>query len=374
MGVPSQRERAVAFELISADSHVNPPPTIWAQYLPAALRERAPRLEETAEGDFAVFEGRRSPILGISAMAGKRPEQYSWNIRRLADQRPGGWDPQERLRDMDLDGVQAEVLYGGGPLPTGDGELRLASHRAYNDWLADFCTAAPSRLIGMAYIPCESPELAVAEVRRAARRGLRGCVLPRHPLQGEWYDASWDGLWRALLDAGWPGGIHVGGRGRELAVPRTDGVGFIADLLMSKFAMAEACALLVLSGLLAKYPQLNIVSVESQIGWLSFAQYYLDHVWEKHRHWTGSPLREPPSVYFKRQVYATFMEDPVGLREREQIGVDNLMWSSDYPHSETTWPHSRKLTDQWFADLPERDRHRILYGNAERLYGIPAAR
>jgi predicted TIM-barrel fold metal-dependent hydrolase len=153
-------------------------------------------------------------------------------------------------------------------------------------------------------------------------------------------------------------------------MPRLDSTGFIVDLLMSKLAMAEACGTLAVSGLLARHPELRIVSVEGQIGWLSFAAYYLDHVWAKHRHWTKSELREPPGFYLRRQVSATFMEDPVGLRERHAIGVDNILWSSDYPHSETTWPQSRKLTDEWFADFPADERRKILRDNAARLYGI----
>ncbi len=357
-------------ELISADSHVNPPPTMWADYLPSAFRDRAPQVESTDEGDFQIFEGRRTPILGINAMAGKKPEEFSWNIRRLDDQRAGGYEPNDRIRDMDADHIRAEVLYGGGPLPCVDPELRLASYGAYNDWLADFSAVAPDRLLGMAYIPCDSVEGAIAEVERCAGRGLRGCVIPRLPGDGEWYDAEWDAFWRTLLDVGWPGGIHVGGTGRTRALPSLDATGFMSDLLMSKFAMAEACTRIVLSGLLEKYPDLRIVSVEGQLGWLPFATYYLDHLWEKHRFWTKNQLPEPPSFYFRRQVYATFMEDPVGLREREFIGVDNIMWSSDYPHSETTWPNSKKLTDEWTANLPEDERRKILFENAERLYRL----
>ena len=357
-------------ELISADSHVNPPPTMWADYLPSAFRDLAPRVESTDEGDFQVFEGRRTPIVGIGAMAGKKPEDYSWNIRRLTDQRAGGFDPGERIVDMDADHLRAEVLYGGGPLPCANEELRRASYGAYNDWLADFCAYAPDRLLGMAYIPVDCPESAIAEVKRCAARGLRGCVISRFPGEGEWYDAEWDPFWRCLLDVGWPGGIHVGGTGRDRPQPSTDATGFMSDLLMSKFAMAEACTRIVLSGLLARYPELQIVSVEGQLGWLPFVNYYLDHLWEKHRFWTRNQLEEPPSFYFKRQVHATFMEDPVGLREREFIGVDNIMWSSDYPHSETTWPNSKKLTEEWMGGFPEEERRKILFENAERLYGL----
>jgi len=134
--------------------------------------------------------------------------------------------------------------------------------------------------------------------------------------------------------------------------------------------MAESISRMVLSGLLERYPDLQVVSVEGQLGWIPFTQHYLDHVWEKHRFWTGNELKNPPSFYFRRQVHATFMEDPVGLREREFIGIDNIMWSSDYPHSETTWPNSRELTDRWLDGFPAEDRKKILHDNAARLYQL----
>jgi predicted TIM-barrel fold metal-dependent hydrolase len=355
------------YQLISADSHVNPPPTVWRDYLSAEFRDRAPRLESTDEGDFQVFEGRRTPILGINAMAGRKFQDYSLNVRRQSDQRPGGWDPAERLKDQDIDGVQAEVLYGGGPLPSQDAALRRASYFAYNDWLADFCAVDPKRLLGMAYIPSDTVDSAIGEVRRMAGKGLAGAVIPRFPSgAGNWFDPLWD----TLVEVGWPAGVHVGGRGRESAMPSIDSTGFLADLLMSKFAMGEAIAILVLSGILERHPQLRVISVEGQIGWMSFAHYYLDHLWDRHRYWTKSALKEPPSYYFRRQVYATFMEDPVGLRECHQIGVDRIMWSSDYPHSETTWPKSKELTEGWFKDFDAHDREKICAGNARQLYNL----
>ena len=209
-------------------------------------------------------------------------------------------------------------------------------------------------------------------MKRCAQKNLKGCVVPRFPgdMTGDWYDDEWDPFWRTLLDVGWPGGIHVGGTGRSRPTPALDDTGFMSDLLMSKFAMAEACTRIVLSGLLEKYPELKIVSVEGQLGWIPFANYYLDHLWAKHRFWTKNDLPNPPSFYFQRQVFATFMEDPVGLRQRDLIGVDNIMWSSDYPHSETTWPDSKKLTDGWMEDFPEDERRKILFENAQQLYHL----
>jgi predicted TIM-barrel fold metal-dependent hydrolase len=117
---------------------------------------------------------------------------------------------------------------------------------------------------------------------------------------------------------------------------------------------------------------LKVVSVEAQLGWISFVHYYMDHLFDKHRYWTGSTLKEHPSYYFKRQVFATFMEDPVGLREREHIGIDNIMWASDYPHSETTWPNSKALTDEWLTPLGDEHKAKILWRNCAELYGLTA--
>jgi hypothetical protein len=164
--------------LISADSHVVPLPTFWRDYLPARLRDRAPVVESTDEGDATVFEGRRSPVMAINSIAGKTRDGQGFAYRRFAEQVAGGHDPAARVADQDRDGVVAEVLYGGGPLQTDNRELFVASHLAYNDWLADFCRHAPRRLLGVAYVPFESAAGAVAEIRRARRLGLRGTVIP----------------------------------------------------------------------------------------------------------------------------------------------------------------------------------------------------
>jgi predicted TIM-barrel fold metal-dependent hydrolase len=355
--------------LISADSHVNPPPDFWERYLPERFRDRAPRIERTDAGDFQVFEGNRSPVLALSSQAGREREQFTFAHERWEDQRPGGWDPSPRLEDMDADGVDAEVIYGGGPLRTADRELHFASHLAYNDWLADFCSHDPKRLLGVAYIPFESVDAAVAEVRRAHARGLRSTLIQSKPPFGRWSDPEWAPLWEALVETGMPAGLHVG-----FSFPREmrfqDPAGFLTDLVMTKVEMAEPIAELVFSGVLERYPELRVISVEAYAGWLAFVAEYVDHAWETHRGWLDLALARRPSEYIRSQVYATFIEDPVAVRERHTIGVDNLMWSSDYPHGESTWPRSRECVERFFAGVPEEDTHKIVYANAKRLYSI----
>jgi predicted TIM-barrel fold metal-dependent hydrolase len=364
----------MSFSLISADSHVTIPESAWPEYLSPEHRDQAPRIERTDDGDVRVFEGRRSPINALSNLAGKRPQEYTSTIRRFEEQRSGAWDPVERLKDQDIDGVDAEVLYVGGPLVDArDDALRLDSFGAYNRWLADFCSHAPDRLIGVAAVPNDTPALAVEHLRRARELGLRTAYLKLFPTTGEYGDDEWRPFWETAVELDMPIAMHVGGK-RGTTAPRYGSAGgFMTDLVMSKLAVAEAVCELIFGRVLQRHPDLRIVSVEAQIGWISFVQYYMDHLWEKHRYWTKSELDEHPSTYFRRQVYATFMEDPVGLRERHEIGIDTIMWSSDYPHSETTWPNSKSLTDEWLTPFGPEDKAKILWQNAARLYGLERA-
>ena len=311
------------YKLISSDSHVTMPDEAWQEYLDPEFRDRAPRVERTDEGDFRVFEGHRTPIMTLNNLAGKKPEEFSLNVRKLEDQRSGAGDPAERIKDMDIDGVDAEVLYVGGPLASSDPALRLNSVRGYNRWLSDYASYAPGRLLGMAAIPIDTPELAVEEIRfAAAQPGLAGGYIPLFPTEGDYGDEKWNPMWEAFRETGLPIGLHVGGRrpGTPTASIFESAPRFMTGLVMSKLTMAESVSELIHGLVMQRYPELKFIAVEGQIGWISFFQYYSDHLFEKHRFWTKSELQEPPSYYFRRQVFGTFMEDPVGLREREYIG------------------------------------------------------
>ncbi len=361
-----------AFRAVSADSHVNPPADMWGEYLPAEFRDRAPTVERTDEGDFEVFEGQRRPMMALAAAAGRRPEEFAMSVRRFNEVRAGGWEPGPRVEDQDIDGVDAEVLFGaavGAPLPSGDPDLARAGYSAYNHWLADFCSYAPDRLIGMAYIPCDAPDVAIAEARAAAARGLRGAVLPHLPPGGDWAAEEWAPLWRTIVELGWPAHFHVGGSASIGSVAQSRGA-FINSLVASKFNMPLSLGALVFSGVLAEHPDLKLVSVEGQIGWIPFWKYYIDHVYEKHRWHQDVHLPELPSTYIERQMWFTFMEDPPGIEARHACGIDRIMWSNDYPHSETTWPHSQKIIGDIFERVPVEEVRKIVRDNCVELYGL----
>jgi predicted TIM-barrel fold metal-dependent hydrolase len=351
---------------------VNPPADMWAEYLPAEFRDRAPKVERTDEGDFEVFEGQRRPMMALAAAAGRRPEEFAMSVRRFNEVRAGGWEPGPRVEDQDIDGVDAEVLFGaavGAPLPSVDPELTRAGYSAYNHWLADFCSYAPDRLVGMAYIPCDDPDGAITEARAAAARGLRGAVLPHVPPGGDWAAEEWAPLWRAIVELGWPAHFHVGGSATIGAVAQTRGA-FINSLVASKFNMPLSLGALVFSGVFADNPELKLVCVEGQIGWIPFWKYYIDHVYEKHRWHQNVHLPELPSTYIENQMWFTFMEDPPGIEARHACGIERIMWSNDYPHSETTWPHSQKIIGDIFERVPVEEVRKIVRDNCVELYGL----
>ena len=364
--------------LISADSHVNPPVSLWQEYLPSEFHDAAPHIEHADEGDFEVFEGCRKPIIGLTGAAGRRPEEYSMTVRRLEDVRPGGYLSGPRIEDQDIDGIDAEVLFGGlaaAPLPSRDPALARASYTSYNRWLADFCSYSPTRLFGIAYVPCNEPDDTLEEVRSAASFGFRGALLTQKPTNGSWADPEWEPLWAQMVALGWPVHFHVGGSGglahaQAMGAPGPDA--YLNSMVARKLEMSLALGTLVLSGVLVRHPELKVVSVEAQIGWVPFWKEYIDHAYEKHRWHLNHHFDERPSFYIERQVFYTFMEDRHGIDARHACGVDRIMWANDYPHSETTWPNSHKILADTFEGVPRDEIQRIVRDNCAELYGLDA--
>jgi predicted TIM-barrel fold metal-dependent hydrolase len=343
--------------LISADSHVVPLPTFWRDYLPARFRDRAPVVEQTDAGEVSVFEGRRSPVMAINSIAGKSREGQGFAYRRFADQVAGGHDPAARLADQDRDGVVAEVLYGGGPLPTWDTELFVASHYAYNDWLADFCRYDARRLLGVAYIPFASPEIATAEIRRARTLGLRGTLIPATPPSGHWWDDEWAPVWRALVETGLPAGLHVGfGFARKHRF--AGGPAFMTDVMMTKMEMAGPLADLVFGGVLQRHPELRVISVEAYIGWLPFVAEYVDHVYEVHRYWNDLGLAGAPSVYPGARSPRPSSTIRSGSASAMRSASTTTCGRATHPHGRARSP-SRAHVERTFAG--PRTRREIVY-------------
>ena len=373
--------------IVDADAHVNPPHTMWSEYLPAHLRDQAPVVEHGEDADYVVFEGKRRKVNLISAQAGRKGEDFKME-GRLSDARKGGWMPGARLEDMNKDGMDKAILFGGGPLGTSNPELFKESFMSYNRWLADFCSYAPDRLVGVGYIPMVDVDDSIAMMRECVAMGHKTVNIPAFPMAkadklncaqaqmmaltgdvsgGRSYaDAEFDPFWKAACDLGIPLTIHLGGRVVRFTEPKF----FLSDLLMSKFGMGEPIAIMIYGGVFQRFPDLKLVSVESGVGWFAFAANYMDETWNKQRHWVNSVLETAPSHFWEKNIYGSFIHDRAGILTRDLPGAGNIMWSSDYPHSETTFPDSQDKITELFEGVPEADKNMILGGRAKELFKL----
>lgn len=364
------------YRIIDADSHVNSTPDLYVSRVPASFRERAPRVVEMQGYDAWVVDNKKpSPITILAAAAGRKPEELARKVIRFSEMLPGAYDPSARLAAMDRDAIDAQVLYGDGAMGAQDPELRSVLIRAYNDWLAEFCAVAPRRFIGQAIVPIHDPQEAVREAERtAAMAGMRGLFIGLDGADFPITDPAYDRFWAAAAEQKRPVSIHIGGgsmvkRG-ALGLTNPAPGQLEAFVCLTPMTIAESIAMLIYSGTLSRHPDLRVVVAEGGIGWLAYFIERMDHVMEKQGAWAGSKLAEKPSEIFHRQVLATFEEDLAGIRTYDLIGPRNIMWSSDFPHSDTTWPNSTKVIDEHFGKMPEEARHAIVCGNAGRLYGL----
>ncbi|MGH7820875.1 MAG: amidohydrolase family protein, partial [Candidatus Binatia bacterium] len=241
---------------------------------------------------------------------------------------------------------------------------------------SEFVAAAPDRYIGLGIAPIHDAEASVKEIERFRKLGLRGIFIgldgADFPITAPPYDRFWDAAVAERL----PVSIHIGGGGmmkRDLALATDVAPGTLeAFITMAPMTVGETLGMLIFGEVLPKRPELRVVIAEGGIGWLAYYLERIDHVFEKQRFWANSKLQEKPSTYFHRQIFATFEEDLAGMRTYDLIGAGNIMFSTDFPHSDTTYPHTREVVERHFAHLPEADRQAMLWGNAARVYGIEA--
>jgi predicted TIM-barrel fold metal-dependent hydrolase len=362
-------------KVIDADSHINSPPDLWQKRVPEKYRDRAPKMVDMGGYDGWQVEGRPpTPLIALSWAVNKTPEELAKRQIRFADQDPGCWNPVARLRALDQDGIEAQVLYGDGGTNVRDPELRTVCVRAYNDFLSEFVGAAPNRYIGLGIAPIHDPEESAREIGRFRKLGLRGIFIGLDGADFPITATDYDRFWAAAASEGLPVSIHIGGGGmmkRDLAHKTAVAPGQLeAFLTMAPMTVGETIGMLVFGGVLPRHPELRVVIAEGGIGWLAYYLERIDHVFEKQRYWANSKLPEPPSHYIHRQVFATFEEDLAGMRTYDLIGAGNIMFSTDYPHSDTTYPNTRKVIEEHFDKVPDADRHAMLYGNAARVYGL----
>lgn len=369
-----------SYRLIDADSHVNEPPGLWVDRVPAQHRDRVPRMERFEQGDAWVLEGVADPInFGLNAGATfARAERRPWV--RFEELPPGGYEPAARLAELDLDMVDAAVLY---PTPrlshlaiaTQDPELHLVMVRAYNDWIAEYAGHEPTRLGGVAIVPNRGVEQAVAEIRRVASMpGIAGLLIGNYPHGDPDLSPDDDPVWEAAVESGLKPHIHVklvNEMPTDIYAPGKITQGRAAGDL--RFLQAPAVMVQFLnSGVFDRMPDLEVVFVEVDAGWVPYVTEQLDNRFRRRATDPKARLQKLPSEYVRDHFSFTFITDAYAIRNRHAVGVDRLMWSSDFPHSGADWPDSWRTIAAVMDDVPAAERHAICAGNAQRLYRFGA--
>jgi predicted TIM-barrel fold metal-dependent hydrolase len=361
--------------LISADSHVMEPLDLWTRCLPTHLRSRGPRMEARGNAQCLMVENtvvRKFNRLDLSsaADAGADALHAPDSGEQTRNFTMGAADPDRRLRDLDADGVWGEVIYPNLAFfccfMIEDPALQVATARVYNDWVADRFIGASERFAPVALLPVLDPEAAVTEMERTARRGFRAMMMPTHIDVRPYNDPAYERIWAAAEDLRMPLTFHAG-TGRS-QTPAHGAGGAVINYVVTVSAPMETVAYLCGAGILERHPDLRVVMVECGSGWLAWALHAMDDAYREHHEWVRPKLKMLPSEYFRRQGAVTFQHDPVGLANIQFTGERCLMWGSDYPHPEGTWPNSRKVLDRQLAGLSEATIRKIVRDNAAGLY------
>jgi predicted TIM-barrel fold metal-dependent hydrolase len=368
---------------ISVDDHVVEPADMFDGRMPAAYKDRAPKIVRTPIGDDVwVFEGTTIPNIGLNAVAGRPKEEYGVDPTSFDEMRPGCYDVHERVKDMSAGGVLASMNFPSFPsfsgrlfLTTADKGLAEAVVRAYNDWhIESWCGAYPERFIPMAIPMLWDPELSAQEVRRVAAKGCRSLTFTENPATLDlpsFHSDYWDPLWRALVETESVLNIHLGSSGK-LAVTAPDAPMDVM-ITLQPMNICMAAADLVWSRVFREFPTLHVALSEGGTGWIPYFLDRLDRTYEMHHLWTGQNFgNQLPSEVFRDHFLTCFIADPVGLRLRDEIGVANMCWEMDYPHSDSSWPQAPEEFVSMCAKygVPDDEMRAISHENAMRWYGF----
>jgi predicted TIM-barrel fold metal-dependent hydrolase len=373
-------------QLISVDDHLVEPPHVWQDRLPARYLADGPKIvEEEVEGGGPpahvwYYEGRRYPQIGLNAVAGKRPEEFGTEPLRYSDMLPGCYDPEARVIDMDLDGVQAAICYPSFPgfagkvfLQGNDRELGALCVRAFNDFMIDeWCAAAPERFIPVVMLPLWDVQACVAELHRTVAKGAKAITFSENPVPlglPSFHTDHWDPLFAAAEEAGIPLCMHFGTSGQ--APTTAPDAPFAVTITLFGCNSMFAAADLMFSPVFHRHPGLKVALAEGGVGWVPYLLERADYVWDRHRYYQNVNQDMKPSDIFRRNIWGCFIDDVHGLRSRDVIGVDRITWECDYPHSDSNWPNSRKRAVEVFAGVPDDEVHRIVEWNSRELFSFP---
>ena len=362
----------INYNLISSDDHMGlnyMPKDTWVKRLPSKYRDAAPRVVDSSwvcEGQRLGFYGtRRGTFISTFDRAGL-PEEPEPGVFRPAS-------GKYRLQDMDRDALDATVIYGlAGFLPFKDLALKSACLAAYNEWVAqDLCGYNPKCLLGIALLPAHDVQAAVAEARHAAKLGLPGVMFDVYHAVERVGSRIWDPLWNVCEETGLVVSFHTGG-GMYSVMTTPGSWEMMATVVVLPLQLDEAICNVVFAGTLERHPKLKVIVAESGIGWLPYLIERMDYEHKRYFDTVKDHRNERlPSELVRRQMWFSFEHDDIGTKMVPMIGEDNVMWASDYPHGDSTWPNSRKaLAQSPLAALGDDVLRKVTCDNAARIYGI----
>ena len=388
--------------IVDLDAHVVEPPDVWSSRLPSRYRDVGPHIELLPAGvpklvgssyveapgadgplvSWWCYEDHKASLKRTIAAAGFPRDEIQLRGVTYDEMRPGCWKLPDRLADMDINGVEAQLCFPNYPRFCGqqflwgkDRDLALLCVKAYNDWMVDeWCGESGGRQIPLCLVPLWDAPLAAEEVRRNAVRGVRAVAfseLPTYLDLPSIYSGHWEPFFQACEETNTVVSMHIGS-GTKTPTASPDSPDAVQATILFGNSAASLCDILF-SGLLDRYPNLKLMYAEAQLGWIPYVLERADDVWETHRGWSDSQryCPEPPSTYYLRgQVYSCFFKDPVGVANIDRIGIDQVVFETDYPHSDSTWPHSRQAAAEQFGHLDDVSIRKIARSNAINLLGL----
>jgi predicted TIM-barrel fold metal-dependent hydrolase len=389
-------------KIISVDDHVIEPAHVFQKWLPEKHREAGPRIERrgiaktTFHGgstfkfdfddaappaDIWFYEDLVFPLRRNIAAVGYPREEMTMQTVTYEQMRRGCFDPTARLADMDVNWVEASLCFPTFPRFCGqtfaeakDRELALACVRAYNDWMVEeWCGDSGGRLIPLIIVPLWDVDLAVAEIERNAARGVRAVCFSELPAKlglPSIHTGYWDPFFAACEANGVVVNMHIGSSS-SMANASPDAPPAVQITLSFNYALVSLCDYLF-SGLFVRFPDLKVAYSEGQMGWIPFVLQRADDVWLEHRGWAGiaDTIKELPSTYFRRNVYACFFRDGFGMDVIDRVGPDNVTFETDYPHTDSTWPDSKAVATAMLEGVPDEIAYKLMRGNAIRMLGL----
>jgi len=391
--------------IVSVDDHVVEPPHLWQEWLPAKFKDRAPHVErhglaglkyvsgttyeyeladDAPQCDIWFYEGKMFPHKRHVASVGFERDDMTLSPITYDEMRPGCYEPVARVEDMVANHVEASLSFPTFPRFCGqtfaeaeDKDLAEACVYAYNDFMVEeWCGDSGGALIPLTIVPLWDVELAAAEVRRNAERGVRAVTFSEIPAKlglPTLHSGYWEPFFQACEDTGTVVCMHIGSSS-QMPATSPDAPPAVAATLSFGNAMSSMSDFLF-SGVLVRHPELILAYSEGQIGWIPYILERADDVWEEHRAWGGvrDVIPEPPSTYYYRQIYGCFFRDKHGLDSLDAVGVDNITFETDYPHTDSTWPHTKEVAEKMMGHLPADVVHKIVRGNAIRMLGLDLA-